>query len=470
LTPPILPSPDTTAPTMTPLPHPGLSCWLTLTDAEKQAARAYIHAIVTEHGPVLVDAFYAAFLNDSTSAAFLSHTVVQERLASALANWLRTLIETDPVADVEAFQQQQIRIGKVHARIGIPTHLVLAGATILKTEIGRRIAGQCQDPQVLTHSLLLLVELIDAAMQHMTTAYETSTREVTRDNEAYRFLALAEDMDLERESQRAALMEWSHGVLFGLLAEPDAGSSTISLGASSFGLWVRHRARHLFSGADLLRKIEEAITEIDNTLLPEVRSSRGSAGQTAAITALHDRVEEIKFLLGSLFQAASSVENGRDPLTRTLNRRFLPGLLSREFALVKSGNVPLSLLMVDVDHFKSINDTFGHSAGDTVLKRVAETVLDSVRASDFVFRYGGEEFLVVLVETEREKALVIAERLRSKVEEMRVPLDGAPPVTVTVSIGLATHEGHPDPQYLIDRADQALYKAKAEGRNRVVMT
>lgn len=359
-----------------------------------------------------------------------------------------------------------MRIGEIHARINVPSHLVLAGAIVLKTQIARRLMAAYADGQELCQTVVLLNELIDHAIRLMTSAYDASAHEAVKENEAYRHLALGEDVDLERESQRAALMEWGQAVLFSLLVDRSTAAQN-TLSASPFGLWVRHRARHLFAGSSLLEQIEASMKAIDTSVLPAIRNADNDS-LPGLIAQLKAQLEEIKYLIGTLFQAASSVENGRDPLTRTLNRRFLPALLGREISMAKTTNVPLSLLMVDVDHFKRFNDTHGHSAGDAALKLVAETILESVRSGDFVFRYGGEEFLVLLVETPKDRAIAIAERLRQKVAERPIPLPSGSQVNVTVSVGLAAHEGHPDPQYLIDQADRALYQAKNAGRNRVM--
>jgi diguanylate cyclase len=206
------------------------------------------------------------------------------------------------------------------------------------------------------------------------------------------------------------------------------------------------------------------VNEIDDKVLSAI-----SVDQPAAVTELHRRIDEIKFLLNDLFQSAAHLENGRDPLTRTLNRRFLPSVLGREISLAKNAKTPLSILMADIDHFKTVNDSHGHSAGDTVLSHTAETLLNCVRASDFVFRYGGEEFLIVLVETDREEAMEVAERIRQQIASQSVPLPSKSSLNVTLSLGVATYEGHPDYQYLINAADHALYSAKKQGRNRTAV-
>ncbi|WP_156475091.1 GGDEF domain-containing protein, partial [Acetobacter malorum] len=128
---------------------------------------------------------------------------------------------------------------------------------------------------------------------------------------------------------------------------------------------------------------------------------------------------------------------------------------------------PFSILMIDVDHFKAINQTLGHVGGDAALQKVAEILLAASRASDFVFRYGGEEFLVALIETPASKALEAAERFRQAVEAGTVVSMEDKEVRVTISVGVATFDGYPDYKPLIEAADKALYAAKAAGRNRV---
>jgi len=124
--------------------------------------------------------------------------------------------------------------------------------------------------------------------------------------------------------------------------------------------------------------------------------------------------------------------------------------------------------MVDIDFFKRVNDTHGHDGGDRVLQGIAGLLLNQVRASDFVFRYGGEEFLVVLAELTLPQAEAVAEKIRSRIEATQVPLSDNRSVKVTLSIGVAEFDGHPDYQRLVDRADKALYAAKHAGRNRWV--
>ena len=160
-----------------------------------------------------------------------------------------------------------------------------------------------------------------------------------------------------------------------------------------------------------------------------------------------------------------------DPLTGAFNRRYLDAHMPRFLAHAREMRKPLAVQMIDIDFFKRVNDTYGHAAGDVVLKAVATRVANGVRPSDFFVRMGGEEFAVVMPETEQPNAAKIADRVRQSIETTPIPLpDGAGEVKVTISVGVA--EAHPEEEAdaikVFERADEALYKAKQTGRNRVV--
>ncbi len=156
----------------------------------------------------------------------------------------------------------------------------------------------------------------------------------------------------------------------------------------------------------------------------------------------------------------------KDPLTRVNNRTALDETLSREISLAHRHGTPLTVLMLDLDHFKSVNDRYGHVVGDHVLKAFVERVAEAYRASDIFFRYGGEEFTLVLRNTDLPGAACLAERIRESVESRPMDTD-AGSVPLTVSIGVSELREDDQPISLLARADAALYSSKAEGRNRV---
>ena len=163
--------------------------------------------------------------------------------------------------------------------------------------------------------------------------------------------------------------------------------------------------------------------------------------------------------------------SSRDALTGLYNRWFVIEKLDSELNRSVRHGSPMSLLMLDVDHFKSVNDTFGHAAGDQVLQAIGQLLRESCRVYDVPGRYGGEEFCIVLPETKLRNTNVVAERIRSRLETTELAA-GSAAIRVTVSIGIAGIDSSQDvnevsPSALLDRADRALYTAKHRGRNRI---
>lgn len=190
-------------------------------------------------------------------------------------------------------------------------------------------------------------------------------------------------------------------------------------------------------------------------------------------------LQQLEMLIGCLIcpiknalQYQSAIQSSlRDPLTGTGNRIALEDSLGREINLAKRHGYPLSLLVVDIDKFKDVNDTFGHAAGDSVLKDVAYQLSICCRDTDAAYRtyrFGGEEFVIVLNNTGSEGAKVVAERLRSSIEKMTT-VHEANSINVTISAGIATLRDEDGKNNLFDRADKALYEAKHCGRNQVIV-
>ena len=435
------------------------------------ALSAHIESMLCEiserYASELADRFYEVLLTDEEAKTFLNSALVEERLKASLAIWIKDLFRQQQHG-TDKFLQQQRKIGEVHARIKVPLRVVMHGASVLKVRISELVLETNASREDVAQAMLQTDYLIDEAIAIMSEAYMQGSMRRAQVDESYRLFALGQDIAHERDGQIAALFEWLQAMLFQML---DGGAmQSTPLSGSPFGLWLTHRAGLIFDGSPSLLSIETIIARIDNSILPRIAAAHDiKADVQEPLGELQSSVQEIKFLINDLFQSVAGLENGRDPLTRALNRRFLPTILSREISLATNSRVPLSLMMLDVDHFKTINDQYGHSAGDVVLKQVAEIITDNVRLSDFVFRYGGEEFLIVLVETSVEEARIVAERIREQLanRDMRLPSGGN--LRVTASLGLAAFKDHPDYNQLIETADAALYQAKNGGRNRTVI-
>ena len=158
----------------------------------------------------------------------------------------------------------------------------------------------------------------------------------------------------------------------------------------------------------------------------------------------------------------------RDPLTGVNNRAALDNALEQEINLALRHDTPLSIIILDVDNFKRVNDTYGHIAGDAVLKRIADSMVECARGSDIIYRYGGEEFVILLRNTEESGGVLLAERIRKAIESIMFKYDNFD-IRVTASEGMATLIAEDDLNSLLARCDKALYEAKQKGRNCVVL-
>jgi len=189
-----------------------------------------------------------------------------------------------------------------------------------------------------------------------------------------------------------------------------------------------------------------------------------------------DEIIQIENLLTALFYPLRNALLYRaalqsafiDSLTGAKNRAAFDSNFSREIKFNRRKKTDLSLLVLDIDFFKRINDQYGHLVGDMVLKEVASTVEKTIRSSDALYRYGGEEFVVVLNDTNRAGAHLLAKRIRQNVENLRI--QSLSDVHITLSVGVTTMEEQDTQQSLFERADAALYQAKGNGRNQVVTT
>jgi len=156
-----------------------------------------------------------------------------------------------------------------------------------------------------------------------------------------------------------------------------------------------------------------------------------------------------------------------DPLTRCYNRRAMDEFFDQAIANSRRYGSDLSVVMFDLDHFKKVNDTYGHQAGDSVLRAVSQTILSTIRKCDYLVRYGGEEFVLIMPATKLIRAVDVADRLRRIIENLAIQCDGTR-IRVTASFGVAELKKDHDKSHLFREIDKRLYDAKAKGRNRIV--
>ena len=218
---------------------------------------------------------------------------------------------------------------------------------------------------------------------------------------------------------------------------------------------------------ELLQWIVLAIVMIDFSFIGGYISSLRRNLRTSH-SELKKTVENLNISQSELEKSLAVIQEIaiHDELTGFYNRRHLLELLENEKNRSLRGNAVFTIAMLDIDHFKKVNDTYGHQAGDEVLRRVSAAIKSTMRNTDFCGRYGGEEFVLVLIQTDLKEAMICAERMRANIEKCRFPGIGNG-LTITASIGLSQYQTREEIDTMVARADRALYRAKEGGRNRV---
>ncbi|MEX0921228.1 MAG: PleD family two-component system response regulator [Rhodovibrionaceae bacterium] len=296
-------------------------------------------------------------------------------------------------------------------------------------------------------------------------------------------ILLIEADAIQRENLSAKLEAAGHGVFLAETAQegmalardkdPDLVIVALDLGAEDGLRFVSQlrsdeRLRHvpvlmLLDDYDLARLAKGLDIGVTDYLIKPIDGNELQARVRTQVRRrrYHEKLREL------LDQSVSMAYT--DGLTGVYNRRYLESHLDKRLAAASASGKPLSVMMIDIDSFKAFNDRYGHALGDLVLRAVAAALSDNVRNIDLVARYGGEEFAVVMPDTGADGALLVAERLRDKIDELRVAVEGQEDLRVTVSIGVATAMGGSESASLLQkRADGALYRAKGTGRNRVI--
>lgn len=280
-----------------------------------------------------------------------------------------------------------------------------------------------------------------------------------------------EDVIAEIEQAIEWHQSWYKNLLRCLIADTPANEQDLADNAHNFcrfGQWFNklpdqtiklhphfseiasaHKKMH--QGAKVLLSLKESKTVIPVNLLDQ----------------FHADLDRLRELFDCLIDEFTEVLHTRDPLTGASNRTNLLENLQKEHELCKRKSLSCALIMIDLDHFKQVNDEFGHAAGDKVLIALVKCIKFQLRKYDQLYRYGGEEFLVCLPQTELDDAKSFSERLRAGVEALKIDISNDNHINVTGSFGVTLISADDNIETAIERADEAMYQAKKSGRNRV---
>ena len=353
----------------------------------------------------------------------------------------------------------------MHARIGVPSWLIIRGIR----EIQRKsFAFFLQTPQAdVLAAADYMTQVLSLAAEIMCRTYEAKVEIHNDMKHTYRLFSAMQDVAVQKDRQRGCLLDWENELMFKAFSDQSQLFHP-PLSKSEFGLWFIHKAAYAFASAEQVEFIIQRIYQVDQ-LNQQLLDTSDQQQKLLLIQQIRCKNREIQHLVDQLFQVAEYIGTGNDSLTQLLNRRYLNTILIREIQFSRKNRSPLSLLAIDADFFKEINDRYGHAAGDLALQFMAEVLLESSKGSDYAFRVGGEEFLLLLVDSDWNRAQMIAETIRRRVEDTPIRSAEGESFKFTVSIGAVQYDGHPDYQRFLDAADAALYSAKNAGRNQVYL-
>ncbi len=352
--------------------------------------------------------------------------------------------------------------------MNMPPHLLNLGGRVLKMSICNCIIEKDDNSKDTRNIYTQVTMLIDLCMSITFEAYLDNKISIEKSSQALQNHIVGSELAETCQSIRAEMHDWHSTLLNKLLS-----SKTITLedlpaiNDSLFALWIRHKANVFFNDTEEVKALN---LEIDNleAILPTLVEQKNDCDDNKLLESnkkISVIIKKMGWLLSALTKQAHSFDSGRDTLTKLYNRRYLDVILQKESSLVIQNKKTYILLMIDIDNFKQINDTHGHLAGDKVIESVARLLFESVRSTDYVFRYGGDEFLILMIDAAMNRAEDLAANLIKKASSIELTLNDNSDLNITLSIGVAKHAGESDYLNVVNKADKALLDAKKQGRN-----
>jgi len=413
--------------------------------------------------------FYLAMRGVRGAEEYIANELVESRLKEAFSQWIYRVFVLRNEVELEAYIEEQLQVGQVHARINLPPHLFNCGIRVLKQQVNSYLRKGDTSLKDYNSSSTYAGMLIDVSTSLMNESYFGEIVIGERKSQSMQMHMTGGELALKCEQLKTELFSW-FTVILSIFREGSFAdfSALPSCSHSGVGLWVNHKATMFFPDSSAVGKLQNKIKMLDKQVEKVIFIHQKGDIKEAnhEINVLEELVKESMFLLSLLVEQSIAMDSGRDTLTRLFNRRYLDTVLQKETHFCMVNKKSYVLLLLDIDHFKKVNDTYGHDAGDRVLEQMGELLGQDLRAGDFVFRYGGEEFLILLTEMKIEYIAQIAEKILKNVRNHDFKIGKEQTIHCTISIGAAAHQGLPDYSRVINSADKALYKAKETGRDR----
>ncbi|QCU89145.1 GGDEF domain-containing protein [Thiomicrorhabdus sediminis] len=410
-----------------------------------------------------VERFYNELTSFEKSKKFLSEQMVQDRLKNELKSWIEDVLSPKSETDIPTLIDKQYLIGEVHARIDIPMDLVDSAMFLIKHTVFLSILDSQLDKEMKNRAIILVDAILSASLAIIDQSYLKDLVENERIAQEYKGHVSAQEIALEIEGIKSQTYKWLSNLMAVLASNKEYKFRSIN--KDDVVLWIIHKLPQYVNKPSFLEPINDTVNQIEQI---HIEISQNTENRSEAILLLQKKISELNFLLTEIANANLHESNQLDALSSLTERRFLDPIMQKETQIALQMQSRYSVIMADIDNFKLINDQFGHQVGDDVIKHVSKILKTNIRVSDYIFRYGGEEFLILLPETDLKTSIHIAEKLRQKLEQSIIETHQADKsLTVTCSLGVAEFANHPDYMQVIKRADEKLYQSKNNGKNQV---
>ncbi len=427
---------------------------------------------IQPHCESIVTYFYRELLNNTAAIKFLNHDAVKSQLRVALAEWLHNSFVYKPSSEEqEKYYQQQIRIGAIHARIDLPMALVNYGMSIIKTRVLQTLKNSNLTRDELADAATLVTQIIDWSLMIIDQSCEYEIIINEKNAQSLKTNISAQNLAFDYERLCTSLSEWMRNLLLLIAQNKYEAGVQSTIRHSNFGLWISHKAHLFLAGRPELTILVTLVDNIDDEMRQLVICMRQQnlSGIEETLISLNGYISKSIIVLGSIAKDMIDEDNGRDSLTHLFNCHYLETIMRHETKYSLEHGILFGVLIIDVDFFSRINDIFGRENGDKILGQLASILTQQVRAGDFVFRIGGEEFLIILADVNPQIIQRVSEKIRFKIQNHCFELtDTLQSSAVTVSIGTSIHDRHPDFNRTIVLAEKALCAAKKNGRNQVI--
>jgi len=428
-----------------------------------------VSELIKLHSDEIATHFYNTMLGHAEAAHFINHDIVKRRLHTSMSQWINmTLAYKYNDKMIDDYIEYQLKIGHIHGRIDLPVSFVDYGMFLIKGKISEFLKQSDFERNDIANALIITNQIIDVGLALINESYQGDLVFNEKEAQSFKLQFSTHNLAFDCERLRASLANWMRELLLMIQQESFDITHAATVRHSDFGLWIVHKAK-LFLAHSEYETLLKLLNNMDDAMILLIKEFEQLDKRNINLMALNVSVSKALWILSDVAKEIIDKDNGRDPLTRLFNRRYLEIVLRHETECSLKGDLTFGLIMLDIDFFKKINDTFGHDNGDEVLAQLADILTNQVRAGDFVFRLGGEEFLVVISDVNEKVLTKIGDKIRKEVEETKFILKNEQELAVTISVGVALHDGHPDFQRTLKQADEAVYEAKRNGRNCVVV-